>query len=311
MTDFSRPNSSVVTRATITSRDRLDTLLSTGDSSFSFEFFPPRDEDESTTLWRTIRRLEMLSPTFVSVTYGAGGSADSRLARTEAVTRKIVTDTTIPAVAHMTCIGASRNELRQVIGAYADAGIRNILALRGDPPGGPAAEWVQHPQGLRYAVELVEMLTELGDFCVGVAAFPYRHPASPDVQHDARVLAAKARAGAAFAITQMFFDSDAYFALVDRASAAGCDIPIVPGLMPITSPAQIDRMATLTGTPIPEKLRVRLDRVAGDPSSFRAVGVESTIEMASQLLQQGAPGLHFYTLNRSTATVEIYQALGL
>ena len=283
-------------------------LLADGLRSWSFEFFPPKDDAGERQLWTAIRELEGLGPTFVSVTYGAGGSTRDRTIR---VTEKIATDTTLTPTAHLTCVGSSRAELRQVVGGYADAGVRNVLALRGDPPGGPGATWEQHPDGLRYAVELVELVKSLGDFCVGVAAFPDRHPESADLDADARVLADKAAAGADFAVTQFFFDPVAYFRLVDRLEALGCGLPVIPGIMPVTNVAQIERFAQLSGAPFPADLAERLHAVADDPQAVRAVGVEAASELCEALIAGGAPGLHFYTLNRSTATREVYAALDL
>lgn len=262
-------------------------------------------------LWRTIGQVHEVDPTFVSVTYGAGGATADRLARTMAVTDRILDETDIATVAHLTCVGATRDELADIVDRYAASGIANVLALRGDPPDGPGAPWQSHQDGLDYAVQLVEMIRERGEFCVGVAAFPYRHPASPDVEHDAKVLALKAKAGATFAITQLFFEADPYLELVDRAASYGCDIPIIPGLMPVTSLAQIDRFASLSGTPVPAPLVEALSRGGDDPKEVRRIGIEASTELADRLLQAGAPGLHFYTLNRSTATLEIYRALGL
>ena len=275
---------------------------------FSFEFFPPRTDDGERQLWQAIRELEPLAPTFVSVTYGAGGSTRDRTLR---MTERVAAETTMTPVGHLTCVGASAAELRQVAGAYADGGVSTMLALRGDPVGGPDATWVQHEGGLRYAVELVELLRSLGDFCVGVAAFPDGHPESPSLEHDARVLVAKADAGAEFAITQFFFDADRYFALVDRVRALGCEIPILPGLMPVTDVRQIERFAQLSGAPLPSALRAQLDAVSDEPAAVRELGIEIATELGAFLLDGGAPGLHFYTLNRSTATREVYQRLGL
>jgi methylenetetrahydrofolate reductase (NADPH) len=196
-----------------------------------------------------------------------------------------------------------------VIGAYAGAGVRNVLAIRGDPPGGPTKPWVAHPEGMNHAVELVELVRSLGDFCVGVAAFPDKHPEAVDLEADAQVLAAKAAAGADFAITQMFFGADDYFELVDRATALGCDIPILPGVMPVTNIKQIQRMADLTGMALPAAVTDRLHAVADDPAAVRAVGVEIASELCERLLTGGAPGIHFITLNRSTATREVYANL--
>jgi methylenetetrahydrofolate reductase (NADPH) len=281
-------------------------LIAAGERSFSFEFFPPKDAEGERQLWRALRELEVLQPTFVSVTYGAGGSTRDR---TVGITEQIANDTSMTPLAHLTCVGHSRDELRSVIGAYANAGVRNVLALRGDSPQGPTAPFEAHPQGLRYAVELVELVKSLGDFCVGVAAFPEAHPSAESLDADARVLAAKARAGADFAITQLFFRAEDYFALVDRVSALGVDIPIIPGIMPITNLAQVTRMAELSGAALPAEIVERVARFAGDPVAVRAEGIAVATELCDSLLAGGAPGLHFYTLNRSRATREVYAGL--
>jgi len=286
----------------------LSQVLSSGDPSYSFEFFPPKDDAGERALWAAIRELEPLQPTFVSVTYGAGGSTRERTVR---VTEGIAAHTTLRPVGHLTCIGHSRTELRSIIGQYADAGVANVLALRGDPPGGPGAPWSRHPQGLDHAVELVEMTCSLGDFCVGVAAFPDKHPEAVDRDADARVLAAKALAGARFAVTQLFFHADDYFELVDRAARFGCDIPVIPGIMPITNLSQVARFAALSGSVVPATVVARLEPVQDDPAAVRAVGVEIATELCDRLLAGGAPGLHFYTLNRSKATREIYANLAV
>ncbi len=283
-------------------------LLADGRHSWSFEFFPPATDEGERLLWQAIRELEPLAPSFVSVTYGAGGSTRDRTIR---VTERIGTETTLTPLGHLTCVGSSRSELRQVIGQYAAAGVRNVLALRGDPPGGPGSPWEQHPEGLRYAVELVDLVKGLGNFCVGVAAFPERHPEALDLDADARVLAAKAEAGADFAVTQFFFAAESYFSLVERVRALGCTIPILPGLMPVTNVRQIERFAQLAGTTFPAVLAERLNAVEDDPKAVRAIGVEVASELGDELLAGGAPGLHFYTLNRSTATRQVYANLGL
>jgi methylenetetrahydrofolate reductase (NADPH) len=282
--------------------------LASGRRSCSFEFFPPKTDAGERTLWQAIRELEPLAPTFVSVTYGAGGSTRDRTIR---VTERIATETTLIPLGHLTCVGSSRAELRQVIGAYADAGVRNVLALRGDPPGGVEETWEAHPEGLHHAVDLVTLVRQLGDFCVGVAAFPEGHPESTDPDIDARYLARKCAAGACFAITQFFFDADDYFRLRDRASAYGCAIPIIPGIMPVTNLSQIERMAQLSGAAFPPALADRLREVQDDPAAVRAIGVEVAADLTERLLAGGAPGAHFYTLNRSTATREVYQRLQL
>ena len=281
-------------------------LIAAGERSFSFEFFPPKDAEGERALWTALRELEVLQPTFVSVTYGAGGSTRDRTVR---VTEQIAHETSMTPLAHLTCVGHSRDTLRSVVGAYAGAGVRNVLALRGDPPEGPSAVYRPHPEGLRYAVELVEMVKSLGDFCVGVAAFPEGHPTAESLDADARVLAAKARAGADFAITQLFFRADDYFRLVDRVAALGVDIPIIPGIMPITNLGQVRRMAELSGAALPGEIVERVSRFDGDPAAVRAEGIAVATELCDTLLAGGAPGLHFYTLNRSRATREIYAGL--
>lgn len=295
-------------RTRLSSAATIRDLLAAGRRSYSFEFFPPKTDEGERALWLALRELEVLHPTFVSVTYGAGGSTRDRTVR---VTERIATETTLTPMGHLTCVGSSRTELRSVIGAYADAGVRNVLALRGDPPGGVGTEWRPHPDGLHYASELVALLKELGSFCVGVAAFPEKHPEAADLETDARHLAAKVAAGADFAITQFFFEAADYFRLVDRVAQLGCTVPIIPGIMPVTNVRQITRFAELSGAAFPRALADRLQAVEDDPEAVRAIGVEVASQLCERLLAGGAPGLHFYTLNRSTATREIYSALGL
>jgi methylenetetrahydrofolate reductase (NADPH) len=281
-------------------------LVAAGERSISFEFFPPKDEDGERRLWTTLRELEALRPTFVSVTYGAGGSTRERTAR---LTERIATETTLTPMAHLTCVGHSREELRQVVGSYAAAGVRNVLALRGDPPGGPGTPWTPTAEGLTYATELIELVASLGDFCVGAAAFPEGHREAASLEADARVMRAKQEAGAAFAITELFFRVEDYFALLDRCERARVRIPVIAGVMPITSLPQIRRMTELSGREIPGDVVDRVARYDGDPAAVRAEGVAIATEMCDRLLAGGAPGLHFYTLNRSTATREVYSGL--
>lgn len=278
-------------------------LLRTADRPlFSFELFPPKDDDQGRVLWDTVRRLEALGPDFVSVTYGASGSTRDR---TIDLTRAIAEHTTLRTMAHLTCASQSRDRLRRVVGAYADAGIRHVLTIRGDMPGGPMQPWVRHPAGLDNATELVELVSGLGDFCIGVAAFPDLHPEAKDADLDARILVAKERAGAGFAITQLFFSAERYLRLVDRVRALGSELPIIPGIMPVTRLSQIQRFAELSGADLPRSVVDRLNAAGADPAAVRRVGVEMAVELSRRLLEAGAPGLHFITMNRSTATLEI------
>jgi methylenetetrahydrofolate reductase (NADPH) len=275
---------------------------------FSVEFMPPRDDEDELRLWNAIRSLEGLDPAFVSVTYGAGGSGRDRTIRT---TGRVVTETTLVSMAHLTAVDHSVAELRNVIGWYASLGIRNVLALRGDPPGDPMGDWVQHPEGLAYAEELVRLVRELGDFCVGVSAFPYGHPRSADVDTDTKYLVRKLRAGADFAIAQLFFEADDFLRMRDRVAATGCDALLLPGVMPLTTPRILSKTVELSGASIPTSLATRLDPVADDAKSFRAAGMDVTAELCERLLAEGVPALHFYTFNRSKATKEIVHRLGL
>ena len=276
--------------------------------TFSFEFFPPKSSDEDRLLWQTIRELEPLHPSFVSVTYGAGGTTR---ARTIEITERIASDTTLLPVAHLTAVNHSVAELRSIVGNLAAAGVPNMLALRGDPPGDPEAEWIKHPEGVEYAAQLVELMRAHGDFCVGVAAFPNGHPRSPSLDDDTKQLVAKFRAGAEYGITNMFFVAEDYLRMRERVTAAGCDEPIIAGLMPITNIGMIRRSEQLTGAPFPAKLGARFAAVAHDPKSVRAMGIYETSKLAERLLEEGVPGVHFYTLNRSKATREVWANLAL
>jgi len=277
-------------------------LLAAG-TTYSFEFFPPRDDAAEAQLAATLSELEPLRPSFVSITYGAGGSTRDR---THDLVIDILRRTTMTPMAHLTCVGHTRAELAAILERYRRDGVANLLALRGDPPAGPAVG----PGDLRQALELVELARELGPFSVGVAAHPEGHPQSPDRDSDRRHLAAKL-ARADFAVTQFFFRGEDYVALIDDLAALGVDKPVIPGIMPVTNVAQIERFAALSGTEVPARLRARLHAAADDPAEVRRIGVAAATELCADLLAAGAPGLHFYTLNRSTATREIWAGLGL
>jgi methylenetetrahydrofolate reductase (NADPH) len=274
-----------------------------GGPSYSFEFFPPRTPKAEVALTAALEELEPLGPSYVSVTYGAGGSTREK---THEIVTGILRDTRMTPMAHLTCVGHTRAELRAIVERYGEAGIENILALGGDPPPDVALP----PGELKHAVELVRLVREVGDFSVGVAAHPEPHPRSPSKADDRRHTADKLRE-ADFAITQFFFDADHYFDLV--ASLAEHDVhkPVIPGIMPATTIGSIKRMTQLQGSDFPRWLADKLEAVADDADAVFAVGVEEATKLARALIDGGAPGLHFYTLNRSTATRQIYDNLGL
>ncbi|MGW6374943.1 methylenetetrahydrofolate reductase [NAD(P)H] [Rhodococcus sp. NPDC055112] len=283
---------------------------------FSVEFSPPRDADAEARLWRAVREFEQMQPAFVSMTYGAGGSTRDRTVR---VTGALAEETTLLPVAHLTAVGHSVDELRAMVGAYADRGISNILVLRGDPPGDPLGEWVRHPEGVEYAEELVRLVRDLGDFHVGVASFPEGHFRAPDLDHDTKHLVSKLRAGAEYSITQMFFDVEDYLRLRDRVSRYDAEQgakPIIPEIMPITSLRSVKRMVELSGSQLPRELMDRLDRAAGhgpeeNRAAVREIGIELATAMSERLISEGAPCLHFITLNFARATREVLARLGL
>ena len=287
---------------------RIGDLLAQGGRSFSFEFFPPKDEAGEEVLWRSISELEPLRPTFVSVTYGAGGTTRDR---TVAITGRIARDTSMLPMAHLTCVGHTTTEITRILESLTEAGVRNVLALRGDPPGGPGTEWVPTEGGVDYAADLVAFIRSTTDLSIGVAAFPEGHRDALSLEDDVRVLKAKHEAGAEFAVTEMVLRASDYFGLVERAAASGVDFPIIPGIMPILNFNSMSKMVELSGREIPDEVMERMAPLQSDPAAVRAEGIAIATELCDALLEGGAPGLHFYTLNRSKATREIYAALSL
>jgi methylenetetrahydrofolate reductase (NADPH) len=287
----------------------MEFSLGSGDKpSFSVEFFPPKDSQGEERLWGSLSELQKLDLDFVSVTYGAGGSTRERTIR---VTSEITVRTNIPTVAHLTCVGASRLELISILEQYQGAGIEQILALRGDPEGGPTAGWKRNPDGFDHADQLVELAREK-NFVVGVAAFPDGHPASGgDFKKDIDVLLRKFELGASFATTQFFFNVDRYFRLVTELERRGSSAPVIAGILPITNINQLVRMAELSGTELPSQIVNRISRYSEDPIAVRKVGVEIAVELCAELLAQKVPGLHFYTMNSASSTVAVARALGL
>ncbi|MEO0011031.1 MAG: hypothetical protein RIQ39_620 [Actinomycetota bacterium] len=278
-----------------------------GVPTFSFEFFPPKDAEGEARLWSAIESLESIAPDFISVTYGAGGSTRDRTIR---IASEISAHTTIPTVAHLTCVGSTRDELIEILGKYREAGIDNILALRGDPVGGPRAPWETAAGGFDHADQLVTLAAEIGGFTIGVAAFPDGHPASGgDLDRDVEVLLEKERRGASFATTQFFFEANKWEQLVERLAAKGSTLPIIPGVLPVTNVKQLNRMSELSGVPIPNHITQAFIAVEESPDDVRKLGVEIATELSQKLLDAGAPGIHFYTMNTSTATREIFEGI--
>jgi methylenetetrahydrofolate reductase (NADPH) len=276
--------------------------------TFSVEFFPPKDEVGETRLWNALAALNEASPDFVSVTYGAGGSSRDRTIR---CTTEITSRTGIPTIAHLTCVGSSRVELKNILNQYAASGIKSILALRGDPQGGPRAPWVHTTDGFNHSDELVSLASDEG-FEVGVAAFPDGHPASlGNFKQDLDVLLEKERRGATFATTQFFFEAERYFDLVEQLQERGSRLSIYPGVLPITNVSQLKRMAELSGTPIPSKIEDRISSVENDSEKVREIGIDLATSLCSELLDFGVPGIHFYTMNSAKSTLEIVKRIGL
>ena len=274
----------------------------------SFEFFPPKNAEMATALWEAVTRLGPLDPAFVSVTYGAGGTTRER---THATVARIVRETAMRPAAHLTCVGASRAEIDAVVAGYAQAGVRHIVALRGDPPGGAGTAYEPHPEGYRDTAGLVAGIRRAGDFEVSVSAYPEKHPDSPTVEADLDVLAAKVDAGATRAITQFFFDNDLYLRYVDRVRARGITIPIVPGIVPVQNFRQTASFAAKTGASVPQWLADRFEGLDGDPATRRLIAAAVAAEQVMDLVDHGVREFHFYTMNKADLVYAICHLLGL
>jgi len=284
---------------------RIVELFGRGRPVFSFEFFPPKTDEAAQSMLATVRDLaDMLAPDFVSVTYGAGGSTRGR---TVELVSRMQSELGLTTMAHLTCVGHTREELTTILDRLQSRGIKNVLALRGDAPAGQ--QFAPTPGGFGHASELAAFVRERYRFCLGGACYPEKHPEASSADDDLRWLAHKVEAGVDFLITQLFFDSEDYFRFVERARAAGIKVPIVPGIMPITSVTQIERFTEMCGARIPEELRARLRRFQDDPSVVMAIGIEHAIRQCRRLLEANAPGVHFYTLNKSHATRSILAAI--
>ena len=277
-------------------------------STFSLEFFPPKDEAGEARLWSALAQLQPLAPDFVSVTYGAGGSTRDRTIR---VTSEITKRTSIPTVAHLTCVGASKDELIEILNQFKSSGIESILALRGDPAGGPTSKWESVPGGLNFAQELVELAVGMG-FKVGVGAYPDGHPASShNLEKDIEVLLAKEKSGASFATTQFFFEVEKWQMIVDKLVKAGSNLPVIAGILPITNVKQLNRMVELSGMQVPTFIADKFEKYSDDLEATKEIGIEIATTLGAELLRRGVPGLHFYTMNSAQSTLAIAKNLGL
>ena len=284
---------------------RIDRILEEQRPCFSFEFFPPKTDEGQRNLENALYELKDDAPGYVSVTYGAGGSTRER---TVEITKWIKQELGLEAMAHLSCVGEPVERLREILDEVQAAGIDNVLALRGDPPRGET-EWKPHPGGLRYSTELAALISEGYDFCIGAACFPEVHPEAPDLDHDIRFLKEKLASGVSFLITQLFFDNDVYFDFVREVRAAGIDAPIIPGIMPVTNFRQIKTITEMCEASLPLELERELGQRADDAEAVAELGVAYATLQCSELLARGAPGIHFYTLNRSPATRAILAAL--
>ena len=280
-------------------------MLATGSPTVSFEFFPPKDDHGFLRLFETIEALRPLRPSYVSVTYGAGGSTRHK---TVELVKRIKRDTGIEAMAHITCVGATREQISSVLDSLRDSGVENVLPLRGDPPR-DAERFEPVPGGFHYANELVGFIRQRYGFCLGAACYPETHPEAASPEEDLENLKRKVDAGADFLITQLFFDNEDFLRFRDRAAGAGITVPLLAGIMPVRSLSQTQRFATMCGARIPAALLARLEAVQGDPDQVRAVGIDHATTQCRQLLAERVAGLHFYTLNHSTATQAIYQQI--
>ena len=284
---------------------RISDILRTGRRSVSFEFFPPKDDAGFTTLFETIEALKPLDPSYVSVTYGAGGSTRRK---TVDLVKRIKHEIGMESMAHLTCVGADREEIGSVLDDLATGGVENVLPLRGDAPRGES-EFVPTPGGFRYASELVAFIRERHSFCLGAACYPEKHPEAPNASSDLDNLKRKVDAGVDFLITQLFFNNDDYIRFRERAVSAGIHVPILAGIMPILNVKQVKRFTQMCGARLPDELRQKIEAVEDDPEAVRQIGVYHATRQCEDLLQAGVPGIHFYTLNRSTATRAIYQSI--
>lgn len=284
---------------------RISDILRTDRRAVSFEFFPPKDDAGFASLFETIEALKALDPSYVSVTYGAGGSTRRK---TVELVKRIKHEIGIESMAHLTCVGANRNEISSVLDDLAAAGLDNVLPLRGDPPKGES-EFVPTPGGFRYANELVAFIRERHSFCLGGACYPEKHPEAPSAEADLDNLKRKVDAGVDFLITQLFFNNDDYLRFRERAVAAGVRAPILAGIMPILNVKQIKRFTRMCGASLPNDLRKKIEAVEDDAEAVRQAGIHHATRQCEDLLREGVPGIHFYTLNRSTATRAIYQSI--
>jgi methylenetetrahydrofolate reductase (NADPH) len=284
---------------------RIDRLFGLGLPTLSFEFFPPKTEEGFVSLFKTIEDLRPIQPTYVSVTYGAGGSTR---AKTVQLTERIQREIGMRAMAHLTCVGHTADEIGNILDELWTNGIRNVLALRGDPPAGQN-QFVATPGGFGYAVELIRYMRSRKDFCIGAAGYPEGHPQCLNKTRDLEHLKAKVDAGANFIITQLFFDNAEFYRFRDTARSIGINVPIMAGIMPITNLAQIKRFISMCGAKIPHPLLLKLERIEHDPDSVATMGVEYATHQCQDLLDNQVDGVHFYTLNKSKATVQVCKGL--